>query len=50
MITILFYKDDKVVRSEVCHNEFEADLIVDSEKHKYTSIEFVYGKKDDDAV
>ena len=28
-VTILFYKNDRVVRSEICDNLFEADTLIE---------------------
>jgi hypothetical protein len=28
-VTILFYKNDQIVRSEICDNLFEADMLIE---------------------
>ena len=28
-VTILFYKNDQIVRSEICNNLFEADTLIE---------------------
>lgn len=50
MITIKFYRDNVLVRTEICSNVFEADTISVKEKQKYTKIVLEYEEKDDDAV
>ena len=48
MITVLFYRGNTVVRTEVCSNEIEMDIIVDRENKdkRYDSVEIIRGDKD----
>lgn len=50
MIKVKFYRDDKLVRTEECSNEFEADLIAEKDGKNYTKVELEYEKKDKDVI
>lgn len=50
MVILKFYRNGSLVRTEICHNEFEADIIAEKEKQKYTEIKLEYEKKEDDVI
>lgn len=50
MIIVKFYRDDKLVRTEECSNEFEADLIAEKDGKNYNKVELEYEEKDKDVI
>jgi len=50
MITVKFYRDNVIVRTELCSNVFEADTIAVREKHNYTRIVLEYEEKDGNVI
>lgn len=50
MIILKFYREDMLVRTEICTNAFEADLIAEKEGQAYTKIVLEYQQKDADAI
>ena len=50
MIIVKFYRDNVLVRTEICSNVFEADTISVKEKQNYTKIVLEYEEKENDDI